>query len=61
MRARGTSIFLSVLILINFSISVHSNYSDDNLAKEKQIQIINIIPHDNSSFTQGLEEINGKL
>jgi len=50
-----------MLILINFSISVHSNASDDNLAEEKQIQIINIIPHNNSSFTQGLEEINGKL
>ena len=61
MSARATSIFLSILILINFSLSAHSITSDENIAKEKAIQIINIIPHNNSSFTQGLEEINGKL
>ena len=61
MSARATSIFLSLLIIINFSPLSHSTYSYNDIAKEKQIQIINIIPHNNSSFTQGLEEINGKL
>ena len=61
MGARATSIFLAILIIINLSTPSHSTTSDSNDAKEKTLQIIRNIPHNTSSFTQGLEEINGKL
>ena len=59
-RRAGPSTYAAILLLLVFTISSGASQYDGS-TEERNISVIETIPHDSEAFTQGLELHNGSL